>query len=443
MPVPKKVKQQPHKRTNDVQQDGGLPAGLRGEWQETNLSAQLLDSVSDAVFLYDLEGNVVYANERAYQSLGYSKREFFKTKLRQLVAPEHVPAIPTQFKLLMEKGEIIFESAFLRKDRTIMPVEAHACVQEMGGKKFVLGVIRDITERKKMEEELKLRAELLDSTTDSIFVHDFEGNFIYVNNTACQTHGYNRDEFLKLKLQDIVAHSHLESDFQQMLEKGQSVFESVHRRRDGSIMPVEVHGRTIELAEKKVLLTVIRDITERKKLEERIKQIAYHDTLTGLPNRALFNDRFNLALAHASRYEHKLALMMMDLDRFKEVNDTLGHDVGDWLLRKVSGRLGSITRKTDTMSRMGGDEFVLLVTEVGRDDDVMNVAQKLVEAFQEPFVFDGHQLSVTTSIGIALYPDDGKDVDTLLKHADFAMYQVKRKGRNGYLRYTPNMKPRG
>ena len=179
-------------------------------------------------------------------------------------------------------------------------------------------------------------------------------------------------------------------------------------------------------------IETLQDITERKRAEETITRLAYHDTLTGLPNRRLFNDRLNMAMAHAQRNRQKLAVMLFDLDHFKEVNDTLGHSVGDRLLQAVSERLTSLLRKGDTVARMGGDEFMLLLPEITQVEGVAEVAQKILEAFREPYVFDDHELHVTTSIGIALYPDAGEDEDTLMKNADIAMYRAKDQGRDNY-----------
>ena len=183
-----------------------------------------------------------------------------------------------------------------------------------------------------------------------------------------------------------------------------------------------------------------QEITERKRAEAIIKQMAYHDTLTGLPNRRLFSDRLNLALAHAHRNQQKLAVMLLDLDHFKEVNDTLGHSVGDQLLQAASKRLTSLLRKGDTVARMGGDEFLLLLPEIAGGEDAAKIAAKILEAFRKPYVFDGHELCITTSIGIALYPDDGEDEDKLIRNADITMYRAKEQGRDNCQRYTLTMK---
>jgi diguanylate cyclase (GGDEF)-like protein/PAS domain S-box-containing protein len=181
-----------------------------------------------------------------------------------------------------------------------------------------------------------------------------------------------------------------------------------------------------------------REIAERMGAEEIIKQMAYHDDLTGLPNRRLLNDRLILEMAHAQRNRQKVAVMLLDLDHFKEVNDTLGHSVGDKLLQAVGERLTSLLRKGDTVARMGGDEFMLLLPGITRLENVARTARKILEAFRRPVEFDRHELCITTSIGIALYPDDGEDSDTLMKNADIAMYRAKGEGRDNYQCYTSN-----
>ena len=200
--------------------------------------------------------------------------------------------------------------------------------------------------------------------------------------------------------------------------------------KDGDIKWIEIHVVGIDWEGKPATLSFFSDITERKQMEATIRQLAYHDALTGLPNRALFNDRVNMALAQARRNKHKLAVMMLDLDKFKLVNDTLGHDVGDQLLKAVASRLNSLLRESDTIGRMGGDEFMILLPGINSQEDAIRVADKMLQSFKLPFEFDSHKLHVTTSIGISVYPKNGKKVDTLIKHADEAMYNSKANGRN-------------
>ena len=183
-------------------------------------------------------------------------------------------------------------------------------------------------------------------------------------------------------------------------------------------------------------------MSERRRAEEQIEYQAYHDALTGLPNRLLFRDRLTVALAHARRHETALAVMFLDLDRFKNVNDTLGHTLGDELLRVVAERLRCVLREGDTIARMGGDEFTILLSDLKAAEDAAKIAQKLLDAVAEPMPIEGHELFVTTSIGISLYPDDGDSADALLKNADNAMYRAKETGRNAFQLCTRAMNNR-
>lgn len=190
-----------------------------------------------------------------------------------------------------------------------------------------------------------------------------------------------------------------------------------------------------EVGKERIILLAIEDITERKKYEEKIQQMAFHDSLTGLPNRKLFSDRLGIVLAQAKRNKKKVGIVMLDLDNFKDVNDTLGHDVGDILLKAVAERLSGTLRKSDTVARLGGDEFVLIFPDMEVIEEAIQVVQKIIDRFHKPFLIDTHQLVVTTSIGIAVYPNDGMDEEILMKNADIAMYQAKQAGRARYQLY--------
>lgn len=179
-----------------------------------------------------------------------------------------------------------------------------------------------------------------------------------------------------------------------------------------------------------------RELAEHKQAEEQLVYMATHDALTGLPNRVLFNDRLTQELAHAQRNKQKLAVMLLDLDYFKDVNDKLGHSVGDKLLQLVGRRLAGLLRKSDVVARMGGDEFLLLLPEIARVENVVKVANKILEVIRKPFVFNSHELDITTSIGIAVFPNDGEDPSTLVKNVDMAMYRAKGRGRDNHQCYS-------
>ena len=186
-----------------------------------------------------------------------------------------------------------------------------------------------------------------------------------------------------------------------------------------------------------LLVRSLRYAIERKMAEDDIRELAYHDSLTGLPSRTLFADRCMMALAENRRNQKKTALMMVDLDHFKDINDNLGHEAGDEVLKEVGARLESILRQTDTICRIGGDEFALL--NVSLKETVKIVAKRIIDVLNKPFTLNGLKEVMTASLGIAIYPEDGKSLRTLMKHADTAMYEVKKRGRNNYLYYQPSM----
>jgi diguanylate cyclase (GGDEF)-like protein len=255
--------------------------------------------------------------------------------------------------------------------------------------------------------------------------------------------GYTKEEFLGKKLweiglfKDIVANK---QSFTELQSKKYLRYEDLPlERNDGKLINVEFISIVYDVDNKKVIQCNIRDITERKILEEALAQLAYHDSLTGLPNRVLFNDRYTMALAAAKRYQKKIGIMVLDIDYFKNVNDTLGHGAGDEILKDFSGILLSILRKTDTVMRSGGDEFVIMMTDVVEPEQMMNVAQKVLEATRKPLMFHDHEVRITASIGISSYPEDGEEIEMLLKCADIAMYHIKETGRDNYARYVPGM----
>ncbi|HEY9052216.1 MAG TPA: EAL domain-containing protein [Gammaproteobacteria bacterium] len=311
----------------------------------------------------------------------------------------------------------------------------------------------------KLQESEKLHRYIVNKSPDIVYMLDSEGRFTFVNKRIETLLGYNRNEILGKHYTDLVH----EDDH----EKARYTFNERRAHNRGSVnmelrlkckncesskyfntrlLPIEINAVGVynsksEIQNKKFIGTygIARDISDRIEAEEIIRFQAYHDMLTRLPNRALLKDRLHQAISQAKRKNTKLAVLFLDLDRFKVVNDTLGHMIGDQLLQAVSMRLRKCVREGDTLGRIGGDEFTLLLPEIKSSADSEHVAQKIIAALKDPFQINDHEFFVSASIGIAHFPEDGSTMETLIKHADIAMYHVKGNGKDGYKFYANNM----
>ncbi len=311
-----------------------------------------------------------------------------------------------------------------------------------------------------LRESERLHRYLVNTSPDIIYILDQDGHFTFINERVETLLGYDQKELVGKHYSILVHQKDIEVARYVFNERrvGDRASRNVELRlkcKDDSsqrffntrTLPIELSSMGIYQDEstpkKKTYLGtygVARDITERKMAEETINFQAYHDLLTNLPNRALLRDRLSLAITQAKREEEMLAVMFLDLDRFKNINDSLGHVIGDELLQQVSTRLKSCIREGDTLARFGGDEFTLLLPKIARgNEDVSKIAEKINEVLKEPFMIDNNELYVSASIGISIYPRDGTNMDSLIKHADIAMYHVKDTGKNNYRFYSTDM----
>ncbi|MHB1406196.1 MAG: putative bifunctional diguanylate cyclase/phosphodiesterase [Desulfitobacteriaceae bacterium] len=278
---------------------------------------------------------------------------------------------------------------------------------------------------------------LLSENTRVIFLFlNHDGIITEGNLAAVQAYGYGYEELLGMNI-DELRFPETKACFNK--DAHPNIFETIHKRKDGTPLPVEVSSQSTVLNAKKVFLYIIRDVSERKQVEEAFSYQSHHDALTSLPNRILFNDRLTQSLAQASRRKRKrqkVAVLSLDMDRFKLINDSLGHTIGDKILQATSLRLKGSLREGDTIARQGGDEFIILLPELSQEKDAVVVAQKILDVLAEPFTLDTHEVFITASIGISLYPADGDDSESLIKHADTAMNHAKTLGRNNYQFFT-------
>ncbi|MDO8350199.1 MAG: diguanylate cyclase [Gallionella sp.] len=385
----------------------------------------------DGFWLLDAQGYLRDVNDAACELLGYTREEILSMHIRDLEMSETPEETARHIQQIIECGSDRFETRHRCKDGSIIDVEVSTnFVASNGGCFFAF--LRDITARKRVEEELRIKAMLLDNVNDSVFLLNRKGDICYVNQTACQARGYTSQEMLGMNvrvlknLEEVVS---LQPRFDELLLRGAAIFETVHLRKDGSVLPIEINARLLESGGEKFFLSVARDITD-KKLAEEHAHLAYHDTLTGLPNRRRLVDCIEHALVQARRYQRRVALLFIDLDHFKEINDTLGHDVGDAVLIAAAQRMARCIRQDDTLARLGGDEFVVLLSEIADAGDARSVAEKTIAELALPFCLDGKSLAISGSIGISLYPENGTEAQALISRADMAMYQAKRAGKN-------------
>jgi len=309
----------------------------------------------------------------------------------------------------------------------------------------LIGVVQDVTGPRQAEERFK---DLLESAPDAMVIVDVNGVIRIINSQTEVMFGYRRDELYGQKVEMLIPErfrqphlghraNYFSNPKTRSLGAGVELF-GLHK--DGREFPVDISLSPLHTEEGMLVTAAIRDITERKRADERIRYLAEHDALTELPNRVMFQSRMEQAMALANRNQQRVAILFLDLDDFKHVNDSLGHHVGDQLLQGMVRRLQSCLREGDSLARIGGDEFVIGFAELKDDRHAMQVAGKILEALRHPFLAgENHVLYITGSIGISLYPSDGRDVETLMRAADTAMYHAKAKGRNNYQFFTPSL----
>ncbi|HRP73981.1 MAG TPA: PAS domain S-box protein [Rhodocyclaceae bacterium] len=307
------------------------------------------------------------------------------------------------------------------------------------------GVINEIGERKRAEEHLRQAATVFESTREGVMITDEGCNIIAVNSAFSEVTGFSRAEVLGRNPKLLASGRHDADFYRQMWhaieELGYWRGEIWNRRKNGDFFPgwQAINAVRDEAGTVTNYVSVFSDISSVKQSEEKLEYLAHHDPLTELPNRLLFTARVEHALDRARRERTSVALLFIDLDRFKNINDSLGHPVGDALLEQAAIRLRGQVREDDTVARLGGDEFTVLLERLQHPEAAGTIATKLIRAFDEPFLVSGHQLHVSISIGISISPDDGEDFSTLLRNADAAMYKAKARGRNGYQFYTAEL----
>jgi len=443
----------------------------------------ILDTVADAIITINTKGIVVAFNKAAEHIFGYEAREVLGHNISMLISEPHATNHDQYLANYLETGKkkIIGvagrEEVGVRKNGESFPLELAVSELRHGTKRFFTGVVRDITGRKQAEEQirrahdeleirveertreltqeiverhraedkLRLAGEVIEALTEGVVIIDPDFRISSVNPAYTIISGFNVEEVIGNFPINHTALSQGGAMFDEMwsgLEaRGRWEGEFWNLRKNGEEYAerLSVTAITSPTGEVMQFAAIISDITKRKQDEERILYQANYDSLTGLPNRSLFLDRLTQAINNMERSEKTLGLLFIDLDGFKLVNDTLGHDVGDMLLKEAAKRLGACVRTGDTVARLGGDEFTIIMPNLDDSKNAPLLAQRVLDSLARAFLLGGHEAFVSASIGITIYPDDATDAQELLKNADSAMYRAKEEGKANYQFYTSDM----
>ena len=400
----------------------------------------LTESTGVAIFVVQGE-KFRYINKAFSDLSGYTMEDLRDLRFWDLIAPEMRDFVREQ-GLARQRGEEVvsnYEIKYLTKTGEKRIGDFAATFIRYEGRPAMIASISDTTERKKKEEELRASEEryrtIIENIEDGYFEVNLKGDLIDVSDPCLKITGTDRDGIIGMNFREFSPRENwpkIYQAFYKVFETGEPLrglaWETV--RPDGlrQFIEVSVTLKKNEAGQPVGFRGIVRDVTERKQREETIQWMAYHDILTGLPNRALFYDRAAMVLAQAKRKQWRFGLMMLDLDRFKDINDTYGHDAGDKLLVGVARCLEQAVREQDTVARIGGDEFVIILPEVSGREDVKMIGERIAEGFRKPISIGQKELTAAVSIGMALYPDDSGDIEGLMRRADEAMYETKVEG---------------
>jgi diguanylate cyclase (GGDEF)-like protein/PAS domain S-box-containing protein len=423
--------------------------------------AKTLFCISDAVIATDAEARIRFMNPVAEKVTGWQMEQAKGTDINKLIKllaeADRAIAVNPVTKALKDLCVTGLESdtLLITQSGDELPIDDGAApiIDDNGTLLGAVFVFRDITERRRIENLLRESEERFHSAFDlaaiGMALVAINGCFLQVNNSICEIFGYLHEELLKLNLQMLVQgyDKMLEHHLKGLVSDADPAFQvevECHHKTVGKKVWVLLSASLVRngAAEPQYYIIQIQDITDRKYAEKQLNFIANHDPLTGLVNRVQFHNYLNDTLSSVRRHETKLALMFLDLDRFKLINDTLGHRIGDLLLQAVSDRLKSSLRINDVLARLGGDEFIVLLNDIHLIDDVAKIARKTIDTLTQPFTLEGNDIVITASIGISIFPNDGDEGQMLLMNADTAMYLAKERGKNNYQFYTQEMTER-
>ncbi|NMG32482.1 EAL domain-containing protein [Aromatoleum evansii] len=410
--------------------------------------ADLYDHAPCGYHTLDSDGVIVRINATELQWLGYGRQELVGAlKFADLLASASHRSFQENWGHIKEGGNHSFECDMIRKNGVVLPVavQCMSLTDEQGHFIENRAILFDITERRQAEHELRRAATVFNNTTEAIIIADAERNIVSVNRAFTEISGFTLDEVLgknpRLHRSDRHDGPFYERLWHSLEHNGHWQGEIWNRRKNGETYPCWENISVVKDEQGRIAnyVSVFSDISAIKAAEEQLRQLAHCDSLTGLSNRLMFANALPKTLKRAPRHQKKVALLFLDLDRFKLINDTLGHAAGDQLLQEVARRLQQCVRGEDLVARLGGDEFTIVLEEINEAEDVTLVAGKIIAALAEPIVIQQRKVVTSTSIGISIYPNDADSAEDLAKAADAAMYRAKARGRNTFEFYTAQL----
>ncbi len=417
---------------------------------ESEQSLRALTDNANVGILISFQTRHVFANKMAAKMLNYTVDELLETHIQDIVHPKERDIVSDRQRR-RSAGESVpsyYETLLLTKGGIALPVLLTASRTTWMGKPASMVFFRDISEDKQAESQMRKLSRAIEQAADAVMITDRRGNIEYVNPAFTTITGYSAADAIgrtpNLKKSGKQGPTFYSQLWDTILsgEVFSDVF--INRRKDGGLYYEEQTITPLRDSDGQIthFVSTGRDISERMAVQERLQHMAHHDALTELPNRTLFIDRLKQALARARWHERVVAVMFLDLDRFKQINDSLGHEIGDRLLGEFARRIESNLREGDTVARFGGDEFVILLNDLADAKDIADIAKKTLAAFDEAFMIAGRELSITASIGISVFPHDGEESQVLMQNADTAMYRAKETGKNNYQFYSKEMSRR-
>ncbi len=399
----------------------------------------IMNSLGEMLFVTDTEKRIRSVNPAVVNTLGYTEEELTEKSIDIITERPYI--------LASDDGDILnglesvrsIECNFRKKSGDLIPVLVTVSQLERDGRSFgIVHAGRDITAQKRVERELQLAAKVMENDSNAILICDKNSNIVLVNPAFCEITGYSREEVIG-KNPSILQSGRQSKEFYRemwnsILNENGWKGEIWNRRKNGEIYPEFLSITTLrnEHGEITNFVSIFTDITRQKDIEQKLAHMAHHDALTGLPNRTLFIDRLEHAIEHNRRDRQQVALMFIDIDGFKQINDKHGHDIGDRLLKDIAEGISAEIRKSDTLARIGGDEFVIILEQIHNIENVTAIADNILKLFRQPFMIEGIACNVGVSIGIAVHPDDSDHADDLVKKADTAMYHAKTTGKMKY-----------